>query len=212
MKVDFFDKKGSIKESQYNFGKEFDIEPNLDVVAQYNYIFLSNQRNAKAKAKNRAEVSGGGRKPWKQKGTGRARHGSIRSPIWKGGGVTFGPTGTENFKKRMPKKMRKLAFLSAISLKALEKKFVVLEELEINKTRDAKKILSNIMKVIKERENGDVLVVQSKVSKYETVFRNLENVEIKRIGELNAYDVLTARNVLFFEKAAESLKELNKKQ
>lgn len=112
-------------------GEIFGIEPHKDAMFAAVNTYLANRRQATAKTKTRAEVSGGGKKPWRQKGTGRARAGSSRSPIWVGGGVVFGPTGTQNYKLSMNKKEHDLALRSALSLKVSEKAFIVLEE-EIN--------------------------------------------------------------------------------
>jgi len=109
------------------FGKEF--KP--DLIHQVVVSMQSSQRQGTAHAKNRSEVRGGGKKPWRQKGTGRARHGSTRSPIWIGGGVTFGPTKDRNYKKSIPKKMRRAALLSTLSAKAKDKEIAIIDEIKI---------------------------------------------------------------------------------
>jgi len=113
----------------------FEVGLNSDLVYQVVLSQTANRRQVLAKTKDRSEVRGGGRKPWRQKGTGRARHGSIRSPIWKGGGVTFGPTTEKVFKKIIPKKMRRKALFMVLSAKAKENLILVLDKLEIEKPK-----------------------------------------------------------------------------
>lgn len=152
------------------------------------YVYLSNQRKSTAHTKTRAEVRGGGAKPWKQKGTGRARHGSIRSPIWKGGGVTFGPRKERNYKKKMTKKMKKVAIRSAFSLYAKDKKLAIIDTLEIkdkkltkqvvdltSKLTDAKKVL-----YIKNQNNKDFFLGS----------RNLKDVNVINVNQVNVYTLL----------------------
>lgn len=109
----------------------FGIAPNEAVMHQALLRQLANARLATAKTKTRGEVRGGGRKPWRQKGTGRARHGSIREPQWRGGGTVFGPRPGRNYRKMMPRKMRRLALRSALSVKAREERLIVLDELKM---------------------------------------------------------------------------------
>ena len=121
----------------------FDVKMNSDLVHQVVIAQMSNQRQVIAHTKDKSEVRGGGKKPWKQKGTGRARHGSIRSPIWKGGGVTFGPTKDRNFKKKINKKMRRKALFMVLSSKVKDKEMIILDELKIEKPKT-----KEIMKII----------------------------------------------------------------
>src|SRR4030043_2412895 len=121
------EKTGTIKLSEKIFG----LKINNNLIYQVINVQLANKRKHLAKVKDRGEVRGGGRKPWRQKGTGRARHGSIRSPIWRGGGVTFGPTKNRVFKKKINKKMRRKALFMVLSAKAKEKLIIVLDDLEL---------------------------------------------------------------------------------
>jgi len=202
MKIQQFDNKGKKKDTKYDFGKVFDIEPNLDLISQYNYIYLSNQRYANAKAKDRSEVRGGGRKPWKQKGTGRARSGSSRSPIWRSGGVTFGPTGEQNYKKVMPKKMKALAFKSIMALKGAEKEMVVVEDFDTRKTADAIRFINNL-----GLDARKYLIVQTDDSKLHFAFNNVANVSVVRAGEVNTYDVLNGGMIIILKSVADQLKK-----
>ena len=133
-------KEIKIKESVWG------IEPNDAVLHNAIVLAMANSRQASASTKTRDEVSGGGRKPWRQKGTGNARQGSIRAPQWRGGGVVFGPTPNRNYSKKQNKKERRLAVLSALSYKALDKELIVLENLnlETNKTKEMVNILTNL--------------------------------------------------------------------
>jgi len=148
---------------------------------------MINDRRFCAKTKTRAEVRGGGRKPWRQKGTGRARVGSIRSPIWKGGGVVFGPTPKES-KIKMSKKMRRKALFSALSNKLKTNKLILLDKIQIDhiKTKTAEKILNKLP--IKE---GKILLVLPKFNpKVVLSFRNLPYLKTVEVGSLNIVDVL----------------------
>ena len=126
--------------------KVFGINPKSNLVTQVVNAYLTNQRKAMAKTKTKAEVRGGGRKPWRQKGTGRARAGSIRSPIWRGGGIIFGPTGKENYTKQIPSKIKKLALLSVLSNKVQTNNLILLDIIEFKniKTKDAQVMFQNL--------------------------------------------------------------------
>jgi len=124
----------------------FDIPVNEDLIHQVVVSQMANSRVAIADTKDRGEVSGGGKKPWKQKGTGRARHGSSRSPIWKGGGVTFGPTSDRNFSKKVNKKMKAKALFMILSDKLKENKIMVFEKMELEKP-STKKMISFLDKM-----------------------------------------------------------------
>ncbi|MBI3638443.1 50S ribosomal protein L4, partial [Candidatus Wolfebacteria bacterium] len=130
MKVDVFDKQNNKVGTIDLPDGIFAVKWNPNLVHQALMAQLSNSRQNLAHAKGRGEVRGGGKKPWKQKGTGRARHGSIRSPLWRGGGATFGPTKEENFKRKINKKMRRLAVLSVLSRKFKENELKVVDNFE----------------------------------------------------------------------------------
>ncbi len=174
---------------------------------------VSNARQTVAHAKGRGEVRGGGRKPWKQKGTGRARHGSIRSPIWKGGGVAHGPKKEENFEKKINKKMAKKALAVVLSAKVRDNELVILDEISFSdaKTKLAAHMFANFSKK-KEFENitkgNGALVIIPATSKIERrALKNLPFVEIEEMRNLNAHKVLQHR-FMFVSKA--SLENLNK--
>ena len=138
----------------------FEVKINEPLIHQVAVAQLANARVAIAHTKNKGEVRGGGKKPWRQKGTGRARHGSIRSPLWKGGGVTFGPRNTRNFSQKINKKMKKAALFSCLSDKAKQKTLMLLDKLELTetKTKEFAKIILNLKNILnlKEKKTGTV--------------------------------------------------------
>ena len=177
----------------------FGIEPNRDVMHQVVVAHLAGRRAGTANTKTRAEVRGGGRKPWRQKGLGRARHGSIRSPIWVGGGVAHGPK-PRSYAQRTPRKMRALALRSALSARAAEGAVKVIAEFDWGspKTRLAHSLLDEI------GVDGKALVVL--VGTEATAarsFRNLPTVLLGRAGYLNTYDILWSDTVVFSGRALE---------
>jgi large subunit ribosomal protein L4 len=171
----------------------FGIEPNLAVLHQVVTAQLAGARAGTHKTKKRSEVRGGGAKPWRQKGTGRARAGSIRAPNWRGGGVAHGPE-PRDYSQRTPKKMRRLALLSALSARAAEDAVLVVEAFDWTapKTRDAVALLAAVGAKAKT-----LLVLNSLDEVAGVAFRNLPQVVISEPGHLTAYDVLWARNVIF---------------
>jgi large subunit ribosomal protein L4 len=164
----------------------FGVEPNESVMHQALVRQLANARQGTADTKTRGEVSGGGRKPWKQKGTGRARQGSNRAPHWKGGGVVFGPH-PRSYEQRMPKKMRRLALRSALSAKAAEQRIRIVDafNLEAPRTREVDAILGNLnvpTTALLLLPQGEDILVRSA--------RNLKGVKTLRTGYLNVRDLL----------------------
>ena len=164
--------------------------------------YLANSRSSHAKTLKRGEVSGGGKKPWKQKGTGRARFGSTRNPIWRHGGVAFGRTGEENFTKKVSKSAKKLAIRQALSLKNAEKAVLVLDPKYklTGKTKDGAKIL----KYLKLEDKFVLAVVAEKTPEILCSTNNLENVKLVRATYLNTFDILNADAIIFGQKALES--------
>jgi large subunit ribosomal protein L4 len=182
---------GTVELDEATFG----IEPNVAVLHQVVTAQLAAARAGTQSTKTRAEVRGGGAKPWRQKGTGRARQGSIRSPQWRGGGVALGPK-PRSYRQRTPKKMVKLALRSALSDRAAEGKVAVVSRWDFAgpKTREARLALQAL------GVDGKALVVigQDEVAAAKS-FRNLPEVHVLPAGELNAYDVLCADWVVFTE-------------
>ncbi|OGY63970.1 MAG: 50S ribosomal protein L4 [Candidatus Harrisonbacteria bacterium RIFCSPLOWO2_02_FULL_41_13b] len=171
---------------------------NSDLVYQALRIQTANRRHPLAHAKNRAEVSGGGRKPWKQKGTGRARQGSIRSPIWKGGGVTHGPTKEKIFARKLNKKMLRGAIHSVLAkrFKLDELKIVDSLELQSSKTKEIFMSLKNFLKI-----PNALLITAAGHKNIHLASRNIPKVKDIHASSLNVEDLLKYKNVLIEEKA-----------
>lgn len=188
-----YDADGSAKGTVELDASVFGIEPNIPVMHQVVTAQLAGARAGTASTKTRGEVRGGGRKPWRQKGLGRARHGSIRSPQWAGGGVAHGPK-PRDYSQRTPKKMKRLALRSALSARASEEAIRVVEPIEWShpKTKQAAALLSAM------GVEGKVLVVLNRTdTAAERAFRNLPQVRISEPGHLTTYDVLWSDDVLF---------------
>ena len=172
----------------------FGVQPNVPVMHQVVTAQLANRRAGTQSTKTRAEVRGGGAKPWKQKGTGRARQGSTRAPHWQGGGVALGPK-PRSYKQRTPKKMIRLALASALSDRAAEGKVVVVDGWgfgDVPSTKQAKAVLAALGvtgKVLVVVANDDVVAAKS--------FRNLDEAHVLPATDLNAYDVLCSDYVVF---------------
>ena len=173
--------------------KTFGLDPNVAVMHQVVTAQLAARRSGTQSTKTRAEVRGGGAKPWRQKGTGRARHGSIRSPQWRGGGVALGPK-PRDYSQKPPKKMVRLALKSALSDRAASERVVVVDEwnFELPKTKTALAVLDAL------DVEGRVLIVvnQNDLNTWKS-FANLDRVHVIAPGELNAYDVLVSDWVVF---------------
>jgi large subunit ribosomal protein L4 len=180
----------------------FDVEVNPQVMHQVVVAGMAAQRAGTHSTKTRAEVSGGGAKPWRQKGTGRARHGSNRSPIWVGGGVAHGPRPRDH-DKRVPKKMKRLALRSALTDRAREGRVKIVDSLSIDQpsTKDAVEILESI-----GAQGLVLLVLDGPQEAVEKSFRNLSHVKMTTPGRLGTYEVLAADWVVFTRAAVEAVK------
>jgi len=194
-----------VKEIKLN-DKVWNIEPNDAVLHNALVLAMANARQASASTKTRSEVSGGGRKPWRQKGTGNARQGSIRATQWRGGGIVFGPTPNKNYTKKQNKKERRLAILSALSYKKIDNELIVVENIsfETNKTREMTGLLANL----NIRNNKVLVVVEELTENVCLASRNLANVKLVTVNEVNAYDVVNADNMLITEGALTKLEEV----
>lgn len=183
----------------------FGVEPNESVVHQYIVNYLARQRQGNAATKTRKDVRGGGRKPWRQKGTGRARAGTIRSPLWRGGGIVFGPH-PRSYGSNFPKKMRKLALRSIFSDKALSERIKIIEDLKLGeiKTKKIDSIMANLdlagkkCLILDEGENKNLVLS----------CRNLSMVLYCRAGLANGYDIMNADYLLFTKAGLEKVEEV----
>ena len=160
-------------------------------------VYLANSRSSHAKTLKRGEVRGGGKKPWKQKGTGRARFGSTRNPIWRHGGVAFGRTGEENFTKKISKSAKLQAVRQALSMQNADKNIIVLADFvaKSGKTKDAVKELSI------EADKNYLVVVAEKTTEIIRATNNIANVKVVRPTYLNVFDILNADKIIFVEKS-----------
>lgn len=180
---------------------------NPDLVHEVVVAMQSNARAGTAHTKDRSEVRGGGKKPWRQKGTGRARHGSRRSPIWVGGGVTFGPRSEKDYSKKVNKNARAKALASVLSKKQADGEMIFVDSLTIAepKAADAKTVLSAIAKGAKQemltakKNNAALVVLPGRDLNTEKSFRNFGNLEVKSVKDINPVDLLTYKYVVVAE-------------
>jgi large subunit ribosomal protein L4 len=205
MKIDLYqqsgEKKGTVEVSDLMFASKVNEElMRLSLLRQ-----LSNARQSNAHVKTRAEVRGGGKKPWKQKGTGRARVGSTRNPVWRGGGVVFGPRNVRNYEKMMPKKARRQALFSGLSQKASEKSVFALDKFDI-KTPKTKDFAELVKKLPVERSL--LVVIGERDVKLEKSISNLPNVKTILVDYLNLHDLLKYEKVMFMQSALKKAEQL----
>ncbi len=193
----------------------FEVPLKQDLVYQVVNAQQANARKVLAHTKDRSEVRGGGKKPWRQKGTGRARHGSNRSPIWVGGGVTFGPTSEQNFSKKINRKMRQKTLFMLLSDKLKNNALFVVDKLEL--TQQKTKQFSDLLKVwrqkmLQEEKVGNLLLVaKGTIRSLVQVSRNLPKVRVIGANNLNAEDLLKAKNILILEEAIAEIEKVYKK-
>jgi len=210
MEISLYNQQGETIKSIEIPDKIFDQKLNNELIYQVYTSSLSNARQPLAFVKNRGEVRGGGKKPWAQKGTGRARHGSIRSPIWKGGGFTFGPRQKEvNFKKKINKRQRQLAISQVLSQKLRDGELFVVDtiSLEAPKTKEIAKIIKNLLpkltnldtKVSSKSKQFPLclLIVSPKEALLKRSARNLSKIKVSTLDNLNILDLLNFRYVIF---------------
>ncbi|MFH1286480.1 MAG: 50S ribosomal protein L4 [Candidatus Magasanikbacteria bacterium] len=171
----------------------FGIKPKQTLVHEVYIAQEANKRQPWADTKDKSEVSGGGRKPWKQKGTGRARHGSIRSPIWKGGGVTFGPLKSRSYKQKINKKKNRLATMMCLSSKVADEKFIVLESFPVDgKTKTLKGILS----LLPGHGKTTLFLSSGQTDTIGLAIRNIPRVNMQRAVDVSVSDLLNHQFVL----------------
>lgn len=178
--------------------------PNHDLMKQAYVAYLANGRTGSANVKTRGLVRGGGRKPWRQKGTGRARFGSIRNPIWRGGGVVFGPTGEQNHTHSMNTTAKRQAIRQALTSAATENKVAVIESFEIKsgKTADAVKLLKKL-----NADRKVLVVVTTKTPETLRATNNLQEIKIVQSRYLNVYDVMNANTIVLTSDSAKEVSE-----
>ena len=182
----------------------FGIEPNMNVVHSVILNYLANQRQGTQNTKTRAEVAGGGRKPWRQKGTGRARQGSIRAPQWIKGGIALGPK-PRSYKYKINKKERALAVRSVLSAKLAENELVVVDQFGLNeiKTAEFVKVLNNI-----KVEGKSLVVIPENDVNVQKSARNIKGVKTTIVDTMTVYDILNAKNLVITENAIKKIEEV----
>lgn len=204
LKVAVYNQEGKqVKDTELN-ELVFGIEPNNQAIFDMVLLQRASWRQGTHKVKNRTEVRGGGRKPWRQKGTGRARQGSIRAPQWRGGGVVFGPT-PRSYTFKLNRKVRQLALKSALSQKVIDNEMTVLDTITLNapKTKDMIKVLENL------EANRKTLIVMDEVNENVALSaRNIPGVKVIDSKGLNVYDILDCTKLVITEGAIKAVEEV----
>lgn len=200
MKVTVFTQAGEKKEEKTVKSDIFDAAVNPALIHEVVVAQLANRRLATAKVKTRGEIQGGGKKPHKQKGTGRARSGSNRNPIWRGGGIIFGPTGLQNFVQSISKKKRRTAIISALASKKND--ILVIESIKADKTKDFAKLAEKLTAGAK-----GLYVFPGLTEKDVLPSRNLKRIKVCDYRNVNVYDVLNADKLVFVGDALEKMTE-----
>lgn len=196
------EKVGTEKLSKSIFG----LEINSSLVHQAAVAQYANRRRLYANSKDRSEVRGGGRKPWRQKGTGRARHGSIRSPLWRGGGVTFGPRTERNFSKKINKKMKRKAMCMCLSDKVREKRLLILDRLFLNE-RKTKKLVEVLM-CLPCKDKKTLIALSKSDQNILGASKNLNWIKTITINSLNILDLLSYEYMLITVDGVKKIQEL----
>ena len=199
-----YSKTGAKHEAAVRLDKHiFGLEPSHDLIGQAYRTYLAAGRIAGASTLKRGEVSGGGKKPWRQKGTGRARVGSIRVPHWRGGGVAFGPTGQENHTLGLPLRMKRMAIRHALSARASSGDIVLLEAISTpeGKVKEATALLSKL-----KFEGNLLLTVADKSDTLQRATRNLAGLHVVRANYLNVFDIMNADKIIITNDALETVK------
>ncbi|MCK5044861.1 50S ribosomal protein L4 [Candidatus Parcubacteria bacterium] len=205
MLVDTYNQSGEKTKQTQLPAEIFEVKMNTDLVHQVAVSQSSNRRHVLAHTKDRSDVRGGGRKPWRQKGTGRARVGSRRSPIWKGGGVTFGPTKERNFKKDIPRKMRRKALFMVLSSKVESNTLILLDELKAEKGKT--KQMAELLNKLPCKDQSSLLSLVEIDKKTILAARNIPKTQTIQTKELNVLDLLNHKYLVMSKEAAKVIQE-----
>lgn len=205
LKVNVYDKDGKQMDNIELKPEVFGIDPHKSLVHASVVAYLKNQRQGNSSTMNRALIEGGGAKPWRQKGTGRARSGSNLSPVWRGGAVTFGPH-PRNFKFNLNKKMKKKACASVLSDKVKENNLIVLDQFSFDapKTKQALQILSNL----NIAEESALILVAGRDDNTYYSFRNIKKVVVRRVENINVYEMLKYNKLIITKEALSKIEEV----
>ncbi len=201
MKVNLYNQKGEVIGDVELNSKIFDVKPNAHLLAEAVRIHQANSRQGSSHTKNRGEVSGGGKKPWKQKGTGRARVGSTRSPIWRHGGITFGPRSNRNWELKINKKAKSQALFMTLTDKVKENQFIVVDQIALTepKTKELVKVFADLHKGIKTLGKKQMLITPKKDDKLARSSRNLKSITSVLANSLNLVEVLKANSIIILK-------------
>jgi len=183
----------------------FEVKFNADLVHQVSVSLMANKRQISAHTKNRGEVRGGGKKPWRQKGTGRARVGSNRSPIWKGGGITHGPRNDRIFAVEIPKKMRRKALLMVLSQKAKESKLIVLDKMEFASPQT--KIMAKTMSKLACAKQTTLVLMPNYDKNIFLSTRNIDKTDVDDARNLNVFDLLNHKYLLLTKEGIKTIEK-----
>ncbi len=212
MKVDVLDQKGkSVKKTDLN-DSIFKADINEKVLSQYVYSYLSNQRQSNAHTKDRSEVRGGGKKPHRQKGTGRARSGSNRNPLWTGGGTIFGPTNLRNWKKKLTKKFKKAALKSALSQVVKNESLVIVESINFKEDKPLTKQATDVKDKIAKDAKKVLIVTDGNKEVVHYAFSNIKNAKVVPSTEMSPYDFLTGGLIIVEEKVIKTIEDKFKEE
>lgn len=207
MDIKVINQKGE-SQGKINLPNDFEIGSDATVLRAVQY-YQNIARSSIAHTKNRGDVRGSGIKPWKQKGTGNARAGSRRSPLWRGGGITFGPRSTDNFATRLPKKMRKLAMNAALSDKIANNKLFVVDSISLDdtKTKSAVLILNSL-----GIQKTALIITENGAIDQELAFRNIPYVKVLSSSQLNLISVMSVDTLIFTQKAFLAILKINEEE
>jgi large subunit ribosomal protein L4 len=205
MKIDVYNQNGEITGSATLPKEIFDVKFNADLVHQIAVSQSANARQVSAHTKTRGEVRGGGKKPWKQKGTGRARHGSIRSPLWKGGGVTHGPRNDRIFEREVPKKMRRKALFMVLSMKLKDNQLLVLDRLESEKGKTKEMAIS--LGKLPCNKHTALIALPNYDKKVVMAARNIKKISIEDARNINVLQLLNFKYLLLTKESIKTIKD-----
>ncbi|MFH0739721.1 MAG: 50S ribosomal protein L4 [bacterium] len=206
MKIDVYNQEGKVTGQAEVPEGIFDVKLSKDLLHQVAVSQMANRRQGNAHTKDRGDVSGGGKKPWRQKGTGRARAGSTRSPLWKGGGVTFGPTNEKVYKKIVPKKIKRAALFMALTEKAKNNLVILIEDLKIKEAKT--KLATSILGKMPTNSKTTLIALPEMDKNFILASRNIEKVKVMQVKDLSALDVLNNKYLIMPRESIEVMKKI----
>ncbi|PIS39340.1 MAG: 50S ribosomal protein L4 [Candidatus Nealsonbacteria bacterium CG08_land_8_20_14_0_20_38_20] len=214
MKVAVYNQKGEEVGTTLLPEEIFAVKVNPDLIHQVSVSQLANRRKRIANTKGRGEVSGGGRKPWPQKHMGKARHGSIRSPLWRHGGITFGPTKEKVFKREIPKKMKRKALLMVLAAKVKSNLLIILDKIKLDrpKTKLMAKVIENLrvtphQSLVGGKKGSILLILPEMNENLILAARNLPKVTLIQAKDLNCLDMLSSKYLIILKESVKVIKE-----